>query len=94
MTLALECDYCDDSGELQSNTIRQHQQPTTDVELEAPASISCERDYPAQHRKSMAPTPYPISNHDRICSKRISVFDSDDLVIPIRRGERFSVAYV
>ena len=94
MILALECDYCDDSESYNQIPFGNANNPKTDLELEAPASLSCERDHPAQHGKSMAPTPYPISNHDRICSKRISVFDSDDLVIPIRRGERFSIAHV
>ena len=48
----------------------------------------------ADQSRQTVPTPYLISGHARICSKRVSVLNSDDLVIPIRRGERFSVAHV
>jgi len=94
MILALECDYCDDSesyNQIQfgnANNLRLTLSSRLRPLFRANAIIrpSMANQWPRLRIQSQ--------NHDRSCSKRISVFDSDDLVIPIRRGERFSIAHV
>jgi hypothetical protein len=94
MILALECDYCDDS-----ESYRQIQfGNANNLRLMLSSRLRPLSRANAIIRPSMA-NRWPrlriqFSNHDRIFSKRISVFDSDDLVIPTRRGERFSIAHV
>jgi hypothetical protein len=94
MILALECDYCDDS-----ESYRQIQfGNANNLRLMLSSRLRPLSRAHAIIRPSMA-NRWPrlriqFSNHNRIFSKRISVFDSDDLVIPTRRGERFSIAHV